>query len=98
MPRAGRPYIVLATEVLKSTSNIRNTRMHIQRPNVGPLGTRALLPRPSLALPTEPASCLQTSVPATAAGRAALHSSQLVRSELEYSAAIWADVVPGSGI
>jgi hypothetical protein len=30
-----RPFIILATEIIKSATNIHNTRFHVQRPNVG---------------------------------------------------------------
>ncbi|GAB4819275.1 hypothetical protein N2152v2_006321 [Parachlorella kessleri] len=38
-----RAFIVLATEVIKSASNIRNTKMLIQRPNMGSIGSMTTL-------------------------------------------------------
>ncbi|KAL4451948.1 hypothetical protein ABPG75_007610 [Micractinium tetrahymenae] len=40
---ARRQRIVLATEIIKSASNIRNTKFHIQRPNMGSTPSKTLV-------------------------------------------------------
>ncbi len=37
-----RPFIVLATEIIKAATNIHNTRFHVQRPNVGSVNSMTL--------------------------------------------------------